>query len=132
MPRTGLIVVLDNPGPVDWELMATEHTAVVILPVRRMTADVLRAVRAARAAFGREPVLDSYQGFTPPTLVDAVAWLRERGVERIELRAAPARWNEARVAISFAREPGISLHGLDGVPWVPKRENTDRSPPPHS
>lgn len=117
MRDTGLIVVLDNPGPVDWELASVEYTAAVILPVRRMTPDVLRAVRAARAAFGRERVFDSYRGFTPQTLADATAWLRERGVEHIELRADPRRWDEARVAISLAREPGITLHDLDGVPW---------------
>lgn len=117
MRDSGLIVVLDNPGPVDWELASVEYTAAVILPVRRMTPDVLRAVRAARAAFGRERVFDSYRGFTPQTLADATAWLRERGVEHIELRADPRRWDEARVAISLAREPGIYLHDLRGVPW---------------
>lgn len=117
MRDTGLIVVLDSPGSVDWELAAVEYTAGVILPVRRMTPDVLRAVHEARTAFGRERVLDSYQGFTPQILGDAVRWLRERGVERIELRADPRRWDEARVAISFTREPGISLADLAGVPW---------------
>lgn len=117
MRDTGLIVVLDNPGPTDWELASVEYTFAVILPVRTMTPGVLRTVNAARTAFGRERVLDSYQSFTPQTLADAAVWLRERGVERIELRAAPARWDEARVAISFAREPGITLHDLHGVPW---------------
>lgn len=117
MRDTGLIVVLDSPGSVDWELAVVEYTAAVILPVRRMTPDVLRAVREARTAFGRERVLDSYQGFTPQTLADAARWLRERGVERIELRADPRHWDKARVAISFSREPGIYLHDLNGVPW---------------
>jgi len=117
MRDTGLIVVLDNPDPVDWELASVEYTAAVILPVRKMTPGVLGAVSAARTAFGRERVLDSYQGFTPQILSEAVRWLRERGVERIELRAAPRSWDEARVAITLAREPGITLHDLNGVPW---------------
>jgi len=117
MRDTGLIVVLDSTGPVDWELESVEYTAAVILPVRSMTPDVLRAVSDARAAFGRERVLDSYRGFTPQTLADAAAWLRERGVERIEVHADPRHWDEARVAISLAREPGIYLHDLVGVPW---------------
>lgn len=117
MRDTGLIVVVDSPNQLDWELAAVEYNAAVILPVRKMTPRVLNAVGAARTAFGRERVLDSCQGFTPQALADAAVWLRERGVERIELRAAPARWDEARVAISLAREPGITLHDLDGVPW---------------
>lgn len=117
MRETGLIVVLDGPGPVDWELASVEYNAAVIHPVRKMTPGVLKAVSAARTAFGRERVLDSYRGFTPQILADAARWLRERGVERIELRAAPRLWDEARVAISLAREPGITLHDLAGVPW---------------
>lgn len=113
----GLIVVLDDLTSVDWSDAASEHTAVVLVPASRMTPKARRSVDAARNAFGRERVLDSYQAFTPQVLADAVRWLREREAERIEVRADPRHWDACRVAISFSREPGIYLHDLNGVPW---------------
>lgn len=116
MPERGLIVILDDAANVDWTAAAHDHGAAVLLPVSRMTARIRRIVDAARHAFGRPKVLDSYQAFTPQTLADAVHWLREQGAERIELRADPRHWDFCRVAISFNGDKML-LFDLDGVPW---------------
>lgn len=115
MPDTGLIVILDERTRVDWSAAVAEHAAVVLVPESRMTPKLRRSVDAARGAFGRERVLDTYQAFTPQVLSDAVHWLREQGAERIELRADPRHWDIARIGISLSREPGIALTDLDGI-----------------
>lgn len=111
----GLVVILDEMTSVDWEATAVEQAAVVLVPESRMTRAVRRSVDAARNAFGRERVLDTHQAFTPQILADAVRWLRERKVERIELRADPRHFDIARIGISLSREPGIVVADLNGV-----------------
>lgn len=116
MPERGLIVLVDDATTVDWELAKVEYGAVVLLPVGRVTRTFTVTVEKARRAFGREHTLDSHQPFTPQTLADAVRWLREDEARAIELRAEPRHWDAARVAMSFAREAGVTLTDLDGVP----------------
>lgn len=115
MRDTGLVVILDELTSVDWSDAAAEHAAVVLVPESQMTPALRRSVDAARSAFGRERVLDSYQPFTPQILGDAVHWLREREVERIELRADPRHFDIARIGISLSREAGVTLADLDGI-----------------
>lgn len=111
----GLIVILDEAASVEWVAAAAEYEAVVLVPESQMTPALRRSVDAARSAFGRERVLDSYQPFSPQILGDAVHWLREREVERIELRVDPRHFDIARIGISLSREPGVFLTDLDGI-----------------
>ncbi len=113
----GLIVLVDSATLVDWARAATEYTALVLLPAAKVDARVARVLAEGIESFGTDGRCSVGEAFTPQTLAEAAGWLREQGVERIELRADPRHWDEARVAISFAREPGTYLHDLDGVPW---------------
>lgn len=117
MPERGLIVLADDATAVDWELAAVAYGKVVLLPIGRMTRTFTVTVGKVREAFGRESVLDTRQPFAPQTLQDAVHWLREKEASVIELRADPRHWDLCRVALSFAREPGVILTDLDGLPW---------------
>lgn len=117
MPERGLIVIVEDSTTVAWESACIDYEAVVLLPVGRVNSAVEAQFDAAEAEFEPETVWAVRESFTPQTLTHAARWLREKEASVIELRADPRHWDLCRVALSFAREPGVILTDLDGVPW---------------
>ncbi|KJL22898.1 hypothetical protein RN51_01643 [Microbacterium oxydans] len=113
----GLIIIVDEMTQMDWETSATHASAVVLLPAVKVDAKVAAVVAEGIEAFGTDGQCSVGESFTPQTLAEAALWLRERGAERIELRADPRHWDLARIGIGLSREAGILLHDLGGVPW---------------